>query len=135
MPPLVPGVAVILHLVPSQVSMSARKVEEANVAPTAKQRFAFGHATSSKAVLSPGGFGLATCVNVEPFQRSTRDLVVPFNTRLPTAKQLLALVHATELNDEDVVPGSGAVGTSVHVDPSQRIANGFGGLQHESRSA
>ena len=64
--------------------------------PTAKQLVVLVHDTpDSLACVGPGGFGLATIVQLVPFHRSTKVRLVVPTPGVPTAKQLVALAHDT----------------------------------------
>src|SRR5437867_4039007 len=95
-----PPVAVVPATVDQIVALerSANVCLEAEELPTAKQVVALVHRTPlSAAEVVPLGFGLATIAQLVPFQRSTKVFVAELVEELPTAKQLVAVIHDTPL--------------------------------------
>jgi hypothetical protein len=97
------GLAMIFQLVPFQRSTSVRAVEPSvddDESPTAKQLVGLGHDTLNRLTsAAPFGVGLGTIDQAVPFHRSINVFAlidVDANDAVsPTAKQLVALEHAT----------------------------------------
>ena len=81
------------------------------------------HTTPASEFASTLGFGLATIVHVDPFQRSTSVFDVDPVVTSPTAKQLVGLEHET-LAKLLVSPVGAGLGTADHCVPFQREMDG-----------
>jgi hypothetical protein len=118
------GLGTIDQLVPSQCSTNvvAGVLTLACELPTAKQLVVLGHATPFRRLIAaPAGLGLGTIDQLVPFHRSTNVVVAPLASELPTAKQLVGLVHATSESVDPVVAATGAgTGTTTQLAPFQR---------------
>jgi len=102
------GPGTIDHAAPFQCSMNGSKGKKPlEKEPTAKQFFAVAHATPANSLPpdASDGRGLGTTDHAVPFQRSTSVCSPVPRTPPPTATQLAALVHATELS-VIAVPGT-----------------------------
>ena len=87
------------HRVPSQRSAIGRVVPLLCELPIATQLVAVAHDTAvSDVSVDPPGFGLATGVHADPFQRSTRVVVTWPLCWYPTAKQRELFGQATLAN-------------------------------------
>jgi hypothetical protein len=117
------GVATIDHVDPFQRSISGELVVLAD--PTAKHCVALEHDKPLNDVYaSPGGAGLATIVQLLPFQRSIRGLCDELDVPLcPMAKQVVALGHDTLANAVSVEPAGFGLAITDQVVPFQRSAS------------
>ena len=89
--------------------------------PTLVQLVALVHATPSKTVcVEPAGFGVVAIDQLVPFHFSTNDRSTPLTVESPTAKQTVALVHATPLRSVTVEPVGFGLLEIAHVVPFQR---------------
>jgi hypothetical protein len=115
------GVATIVQLVPFQRSTNVRLTLELVKPPTAKQLVALVHDTAVRSLDdAPDGFGLATTVQLVPFQRSTNVRPKPALKKRPTAKQFVVLVQDTATSWLSDAPAGFGLATSVQLVPFQR---------------
>jgi hypothetical protein len=116
------GLARIVQRVPSHRSISVRWVVGVKREPTAKHAVLVAHATpNSKLDVAPTGFGLGTIDQWLPSQRSVsvRGGVLLLAVELPTATQLVRLVHETPFNSMSTAIGLG-LATIVQLTPFHR---------------
>ena len=122
------GLAMIDHACPSQRSTSvALNTASSECEPTAKHVVVEGHETPVIENDAPGGIANDSADHTTPFQCSRYG----YSSRVadsptPTAKQLVADAHETEVRRLPVTPGGSGTLTIVHRAPSQRCSNGLG---------
>jgi hypothetical protein len=86
--------------------------------PTARQLAALVHDTALKELrVAPIGLALVTIDQLEPFHSSTNVVTTPLTSRLPTAKQLVALPHDTPYRLTPLTPIGFGLATTDQLEP------------------
>ena len=113
-------VGFIDQLLPFQCSASVFAPEPFEKLPTAKQLFVLGQDTAVRvADVAPlGSFGVTNPQEL-PFQCSANGLVAELVANTPTAKQLLALGHATPRKLAAVLPPGSGLDSMLQLEPFQ----------------
>jgi hypothetical protein len=92
--------------------------------PTARQLVALVHDTPLKELrVAPIGSALATTDQLEPFHSSTNVVTTPLTSRLPTAKQLVAVPHDTPYKSALLAPIGFGLATTDQLEPSHCSIN------------
>jgi hypothetical protein len=121
------GLATRLQVVPFQRAMNVWKVEPKSetTKPVVKQVVEVEHVTPINRVSStPAGFGLGKTDHCVPFHNSISDVVVAPRSTSPTAKQRVAVLHATALSVGTVPLGMAGLVISDHAEPFHRSMMG-----------